>query len=787
MHALDKKMFRDLVHIWPQALAVATVLASGVATYILAVGAYRSLDETRSAYYERYRFAEVFAAVSRAPKAVAAEIARIPGVIVAEPRIRRFALLDIEGMDQPATGVAISVPDHRPMLLNQLYLRAGRMPEPGKMGEVTVNAAFAEAHGFTIGTRFHAVLNGRKRELTIVGLALSPEYIYAIGPGDLMPDDRRFAVMWMSERALAAIFDLDGAFNMLSVKLLHGTSEQAVIERIDALLERYGGAGAYGRTNHISHQFLDSELKQLSSLARVIPPIFLFVSAFLINMILSRLIALEREQIGLLKAIGYGKGAIAGHYLKFVAAIAVIGVVIGSVLGVWFGTELTRLYGRFFQFPFLIFQLDPDIFLTAGAIAICAALAGALKATFEALSLAPAVAMQPPAPPRYRRSFLARAGLTRLLSQMTVIALRNMQRQPQRSLLTGLGVALAVGLLIVSFFAIDSMESMIDMTFFRSERQHATLNFSDRQPWRAILAVQRLPGVLRAEPYRAVAIELRHGHLKRKTMLQGKPNDRELSRILDVAFRPVSLPPFGIVINERLAQVLDLRRGDTAEIELLDGRKTIKTVIIAGIITAYFGLDAHMTLTGLNEFLDEGPTINGVHISYDTSREPELFKAVKATPAIGAIALQRIAVERFRETVRENINMMTSVYINLSIIIAFGVLYNSARVQLSERARELASLRVLGFTQGEVSRILMVELALVTLLAQPVGWIIGYGFGWLTLTGFSSDLYRVPMVIEQATYAKASLVSLGAAAASALIVRRRIASLDLISVLKTRE
>lgn len=787
MRALDKKMLRDLLHIWPQALAVAMVLASGVATYVLAVGAYRSLDETRAAYYERHRFADVFAVVSRAPKSHAAEVARIPGVIVAEPRIRRFALLDIEGMEQPASGLAISVPDTQPMQLNQLYLRAGRLPEPGRTNEVTVNAAFAQAHGFAIGTRFHAILNGRKRELTIVGFALSPEFIYAIGPGDLMPDDRRFAVMWMSERALAAIFDLDGAFNMLSIKLLRGTSEDAVIERVDALLKRYGGAGAYGRSSHISHQFLDAELQQLSALARIIPPIFLLVSAFLINMILSRLLALEREQIGLLKAIGYGKIAVAVHYMKFVAVIAIVGVAIGLVLGVWFGSELTRLYGRFFQFPFLIFRQDLEVHLTAGLIAVAAALAGALRATLEALDLPPAVAMQPPAPPRYQRSWLSRAGVTTVLSQMTVIALRNIQRQPQRSLLTGVGVALAVSLLVVSFFALDSMESMIDITFFRSERQHATLNFSEPLPFRTLHAVSRLPGVLRAEPYRSVAVELRHGHLTRKTGILGKPEERELSRILDVAFRPVELPPAGIVVNERLAQVLALRRGDIVEVEFLEGRRAVRNVVVADIIAAYFGLEATMRLADLNAILDEAPTVSGIHISYDTAHEAELFRAVKATPAIGSIALQRIAVGRFRETIRENINMMTSVYMGLSIVIAFGVLYNSARVQLSERARELASLRVLGFTQNEVSRILMVELALVTLLAQPVGWVVGYGFGWLTLKGFSSDLYRVPMVIEQATYAKASLVSLGAAAASALIVRRRIASLDLISVLKTRE
>ena len=389
---------RDLRHIWAQALAIALVMAAGVSTLILAVGAYRSLDETRSAYYERHRFADVFSSMTRAPKRLEQQILALPGIAAAETRIVKPALLDIEGFPQPATGRAISLPDFAEQRLNRLYLRVGRLPEPGSEDEVVVNEAFATAHGFTIGSKFKAILNGKKRQLTIVGTALSPEFIYAMGPGDLVPDDRRFAVLWMSEKALAAIFDLDGAFNAVSLKLLNGASEAQVIERLDELTRRYGGTGAIGREDQQSHAFLDAELKQLWAMARVIPPVFLLVSAFLINMTLSRLIALEREQIGLLKAIGYSRGAIAGHYVKLVLAIGSIGILIGYGLGTRFGLALTQLYGDFFHFPFLIFERDPDVYLAAGGISAVSAVAGAIKAVWSALRLAPAVAMQPPVP-----------------------------------------------------------------------------------------------------------------------------------------------------------------------------------------------------------------------------------------------------------------------------------------------------------------------------------------------------------------------------------------------------
>src|SRR3990172_3379500 len=247
MHMLDVKLFRDLKRLWAQALAIALVIAGGVATLVLDVGSNRSLDETRTAYYERYRFADVFALVRRAPKALVDRIAEIPGVAAVDVRIAKLAMLDIPNFREPATGQFISLPEGAQPTLNRLYMRLGRMPEPGSAEEVVINESFANSHGFAPGSRFSAILNGRKRELVIVGIALSPEFIFAIGPGDIMPDDRRFGIIWMSEEALANAYDLEGAFSSVNLKLLRGTSEREVIQRLDALLDRYGGRAAHGR------------------------------------------------------------------------------------------------------------------------------------------------------------------------------------------------------------------------------------------------------------------------------------------------------------------------------------------------------------------------------------------------------------------------------------------------------------------------------------------------------------------------------------------------------------
>jgi len=787
MRTLDKKLFRDLVRLWPQALAIALVVASGVATLILGLGAYQSLSGTRATYYERNAFADVFASVERAPSGLGLRIGEISGVMSFDLRIVHQVLMDIAGVDEPASGTVLSIPDHGSSNLNRLYMRQGRTPEPGKPDEAVVNEAFASANHMTIGSRFQANLNGRKRVLTIVGIALSPEFIYTLAPGELVPDDRRYGTLWMSEKALVGLFDLKGAFNAVALELVPGANEDAVIEALDDLLERYGGTGAYGRSLQRSHAFLDSELDQLKAMSSIVPPIFLVVSAFLMNMTMLRLIALEREQIGLLKALGYGRAAVALHYLKLVLIIAAIGIVIGVFAGTWLGRGMTRIYAEFFHFPFLVFVRDPRIYLLATGVSVSAAVIGALRSVSVALGLPPAVAMQPPVPPSYHRLWHGSAYLTQYVSQLTVMAVRYMVRGPMRAGTTLFGVTLATSLLVTSLFTTDSVESLIDVSFFMTARQDATINLSQEQAPRVTDTVAHLPGVLRAEPFRSAAVRLRNGHLYRDLALVGRPPGQDLSLVVDEDLRRIDPPRSGLLIGNRLADVLGIRPGDKVWVEFREGRRRKHQVVVEDIAKLYIGLGAFMDIDALNLLLGEGPRVSGANVSLDETRKDDFYTAVKKTPAVASLTLQRLALAKFRETIDRNINIMTTVYIALSVIIAFGVVYNSARIQLSERARELASLRVLGFTRLEVSRVLLTELVIIVLAAQPLGWLLGYLFAWAVIQGFASDLFNVPLVIQPRTYAMASIVVFIASTASALIVRRRIDRLDLVTVLKTRD
>ncbi len=787
MSMLNRKLGRDLARMWLQSLAIALVMACGVATLILSMGAYRSLEETRAAFYDRYRFATVFASAVRAPLSLRDRIAALDGVSGVSLRIVRPVLLDMQGMAEPATGLAVSVPDRGEPAVNRIYLRSGRMPEAARAGEVAVTETFAAAHRMTPGSTFSAILNGRKRTLTVTGIVLSPEYVYAIGPGDMVPDQRRFGVIFMPRTRLAGLFDMEGVFNDVALRTQRGADIQQIIDRLDTILKPYGGTGGHDRETQISNAFLDSELVSLRAMAVVIPPIFLFVSAFLVNMILSRLIALEREQIGLMKAVGYGESAIAWHYAKLVLAIAVVGVLIGALVGDWLGRSLTELYGRFYSFPFLIFRQSLDLYVISAGITALAALAGAGRAIWSVASLPAAVAMQPPSPTRYRTFFSGGSRLLRVFSQLTIMALRHLVRWPTRTAFTVLGTSFSVALLVTAMFSYDSIDFMIETVFYKAERQDATLSFGAEKAPRALLSVARLPGVMRAEPFRSEPVVLRNGHREVRTAISGMQDGADLSRVLDKQLNPVDAPPVGLMLSRYMADKLKLRSGQSIEVELTQREGRTVMVPVTSIVESYVGLTAYMRADALDRLIGNGPRISGARVSIDPTLLDAFYAAVKNTPAIAAIALQQISLQKFRETIESNITTSMSIYVALAVIITFGVIYNSARIQFSERARELASLRVLGFTRAEVSSVLLIELGAVAVLAQPVGWGLGYLFSLALVSGFSSDLFRIPFVINPSTYTISSIVVLSVALLSALIVRRRVDRLDLVRTLKTRE
>jgi putative ABC transport system permease protein len=787
LHPLDRKLVRDLWRIRGQVLAIALVMASGVGVLVMSLSAIEALEETAVAYYERYRFAHVFARVKRAPELLVQQIRRIPGVHMVETRIVHPAVLDIEGFDEPVIGQLVSVPERGEPLLNRLALRQGRLPNAAAPDEVVLSEPFADAHALAIGDELRAVINGHWRELRVVGTALSPEYVYTIGPGALMPDDRRYGVLWLGRRSLEAAFDLDGAFNDVSLELVRGSDVEQVILEIDRILDRYGGIGAYARADQLSNWFLMNEIVQLRTLSGILPVIFMAVSAFLTHMVLTRLIAVERSEIGLLKAFGYENRAIAWHYVKLVLVTGIIGVLIGWFIGFWLGRHNTQTYAEFYRFPFLLFHPGPRPFVIAAVVSLLVALLGALSAVRRATQLSPAESMRPPMPPLFRRARLGGRFMDRWLEQPTRIVLRQLSRWPLRSLLTSAGLGMSVAVLVISLQWLDAIDRIVDVYFLQAQAQDVTVGFAEVRSREAERNLRALPGVLDTEPMRVVAAKLRVGPREEREAIQGLPARQRLFHVYDAMGQSVDLPPEGLVISTMLAKLLEVRRGDRITVEVLEGRRPTLELPVVGLFETYIGSPAYMEIAALNRLMHEAPSVTAAHLRIDPLWRADVLRKLKGVPQVSWIMLRQAAVQTFHETMARTLLIFVSFFVAFSCTLAFGVAYNGARIALSERGRELATLRVIGFTRAEISYILLGETAALLLLAIPLGCAIGYALARLVASAFETELYRVPFVVDASSYGWAIVVGIIATAASALIVRRQLDRLDLIAVLKTRE
>ena len=786
MHALDLKLLRDFRRLWVQGVAIALVLAAGVTVILMSVGMSRALNDTRAAYYDANRFAHVFASARRAPDSLLAELRDIEGVAQVEAQVRSYAVLDIPGRAKPATGLLISRPESGDQILNLPILRAGRWPDSA--GEVVINQPFAEANGFRPGDRFSVNLNGRKREVTITGTALSPEFIYTIGPGALMPQNETFGILWLEAEVMDAAFGMAGAFNSVALTVLPRTPLEPVKQAVTSVLDRYGATTPTGRSEQQSNAFLDAEIMQLEVMALVLPPVFLGITIFLVHMVMARIVQLERAEIGLMKAVGYTNWEIGLHYLMLAGLIAVLGIGLGWIAGTSLAQAMARLYAKFFDFPFLVFGVPLSVYAVSAILGLAATSAGALNSALRAARLAPAVAMAPPAPPSFRGTAFDRLTEVLNLSQPSRMILRSLTRWPLRAAMTLLGMALAVSVLVASNFFPDAVKEIIDKGFYQSNRQDMLLLFDPDAPIGALQEVRRLPGVLQAEPQQYHPARLVFGAYEKQVAVSTVAENADLARVVDEDGRVVTPDPFGILLSDRLAKALHIQVGDTLTVTFESGLRETHDLPVSGIVTQFFGLGAYVAQDTLNRLFRQSPRVSSVHVTLANPESASDFEArIKDFPKLMGTINMTENRRSFLDTLSQNILVVTMVYGILGTIITVGVAYNATRVQLSERARELACLRILGFSKGEVAYILAGEVLLLALLAQPVGWWIGRKVAELMTNGFSSDLYAIPLVLTPATYAEASLIVLGAAVASVFLVTWRLNRLDLISVMKTRE
>lgn len=788
IRSLDRKLLRDLSHLKGQVVTVALVVACGIAGYVAFQSTYRSLEYSKGTYYEQYRFADAFVRLKRAPETVARRLENIPGVARLYTRIVHAITLPIAGPIQPPLGEIVSLPSDMQPPLNRLVLESGRMPVSGRRYETVLLTAFARRFGLAPGDTLPAVINGTLRSLRIVGLASSPEYIYPIPPGGgLQSEEDRFAVLWMERGEIAPDFQMEGAFNNAVFRLQPGAAEAPILHEIDRILEPYGGITAVGRGRQESNYIVSEELEQLRTWATVVPLIFLSVSAFLVNVVLSRLVSLQRPEIATLKALGYSDWDIGRHFVKLVSVVVLLGSVLGLGLGAVLGRSLTGLYISIFHFPFFDYAVSPDVVVIGTAVSLVAAVIGAASAVRQVVVLTPAEAMRPAAPAVYRRLLTERIGLGGLISHAGRMVVRELERKPLRTLLSAAGIAAAIAILVVGRISQDAFEQVIDVQFQRAWREDLSVAFHDPVPERAIRELAHLPGVRRAEGMRAVAARVEAGSLNRDVAVLGYDRAAELRRVVDRYGRVVPLSAEGVVLSAQLAKALRAEPGDTIRLKVLEGERKTHPVVIAGLVEDLAGLQVYMERAGLERMLGEGPSVNTVLLRVDPSARPVVERRLNEMPRVAVISSRPSIIANFRKQSGTSMFVISAVLTAFAATIAIGVVYNNARVALSLRSRDLASLRVLGFTRREISGILLSELALQVLVALPLGVLLSRWFTSWVVSISHPERFRLPDDVSPQRLAFAVLVTVLAAAVSGLLVRRKLDHLDLVAVLKTRE
>jgi len=784
--ALGRKLLRDVWRLRSQVLTTALVVAGGVGGFVGSLSAHACLLELRDRYYESARFAHVFVALRRAPQGLEASLRSIPGVVDVQTGVTGNVIVSLPGARDGITGRVIALPERGVWRMNRVVLRSGRPLEPDDERGILVGEGFATARRISPGDSLSLLMNGKMETFFVRGIAGSPEFIFSASHGGFA-DDRHFGVFWIASPRLAAAYDMRDAFNTASLRIARGVSTRAVIDAVDRILVPFGGMGAYDRDSQLSHRTLTREIEEQRVYAVVFPAVFFGVAVFLLNVLLGRHIATERSQIASLKALGYGNAAIGAHYLQFVAAIVAVGLALGIGVGYLFGRWMTSLFTAFFHFPSPEYRLAAWIPFAAAAATFVAALGATFAAIRRVVKLPPAEAMRPPSPAVFRSTLLDRLGFSGGYSQQVRMVVRELERRPARALVTTLGISGAIAILIAGTWWGDAIDFLVRQEFNVRDRADITIALTEASEPAVLHAVSRLPGVLEAEGSHDIPVELRDGSRRLRVNVMGVDAGSHLHRLLDERGEPFVVPESALVLSTMTAQRLEVSTGARVWLDPLVGSEPARWVTVVAAAGDLMGSQAYTSRRIAARLAGESDTYTTLRLRVDPGRRAALFAALREIPAVAAIGDKVAMLDQFRRTSARNLLAFTGILSIFAAAIAVGVVYNTARIALAEHAWELATLRVLGCRRGEVSGILLGQLAAQMVLAIPLGCGLGYLLSALIVTLIRTEDFRIPLIILPPTYALATLVTIVAGVLSALVVRRRIDALDLVAVLKTRE
>jgi putative ABC transport system permease protein len=789
---LDRKLLREVRSSGSLLIAITSVIAVGVMCFVYMRSAYYNLNYAKDDYYAQCRMADFAIDVKKVPVVELGPISEMPGVVEVRPRIQFFATVDLDRTPAPLNALVLSLPDRRAHSINDVVMMRGSYFSDRRENEVIVNDAFALKHGIHPGQTIHLIMNNRRQELFVVGSAISSEYVYLVGPGSLSPDPEHFGVFYLKRSFAEDVFDFSGACNQVLGLLAPDVRDRpdATLRRLEAMLEPYGVNAVVPLHNQPSNRFLSDEIHSVGTFASILPAIFLVVAAMVLNVLMMRLIEQQRTIVGTLKAVGYHDWQIFSHFAKYGASLGSLGGVLGLVLGNRMAVFVTNLYKTFFEFPNLHNHFYTGTYLLGLLMSLLCALIGSLHGARQALKLKPADAMRPKPPPRGGAVWLERfTEFWRQLGFGWRMVLRNVLRQRFRTLVGVFAAAMGAALLVCGFTLQNGVQFMIKFQFDLISHSDLDLTFVDERSHAALLESARLPGVDYAEPQFDLACTFVNEHHRRKGTITGLDPNARLTIPRDLQGRPLKIPEHGILMTRKLASLLQVRAGDKLTILPTKGAHLPIEIPVADITDSYIGLTVYADLRYLHQLMAEEYALTGVQLSLDqnSANKLALFHELKQLPAIRSVSAKSDTVHNLQTTVVETQKVFIGLIVFFAGVIFLSSLLNMSLINLSERRREVATLRVLGYSELEVGGLFLRETMVVNLLGTLLGLPLGYLLAWWITIIYDTEMFRFPLDTPPSLWIKAVLLGFAFATIAHAIVQWNITKLDWLEASKTRE
>ena len=792
MRTLSRKLGRDLLGNAGTLVSVVAIIAVGTGCFIGMGSAVRILSLSRATYYGEYRFADFWVHVKKAPLTAVERIARLEGMEAVEGRVVFEVILDVPGEERPLTGRLLSTPrQHADRTLNGLCLVRGSGFSDDRREELILSEAFAREHGLAPGDRVGLILNRKRQSFVIAGTAISPEYVYMVrGEGDLVPDPKHFGILYVEEGYAREVLDFQDACNEVVGRVVGGADAdvEAMAQDVARILHPYGVLSTTPRERQASHRFLSDEIEGGRVSSTLIPGIFLLVAALVLNVVMSRFAERQRSIIGTLKALGYSNKKVFLHFLAFGVAVGVVGGIVGNILGIALAAGMVEMYKGFYQFPRFVYEVYPDLLVIGMIISVVFALVGTAKGVWSVLRLEPAEAMRQKPPERGGMIFLEHfPRLWKRLGFRTQMAMRSLVRNRFRTMTGVLATALAGSLIMLSLIMYDSLWFLVDFQFDRIVHSDVDIGLRDEQSIAGLYEARQLPGVDYAEPLLGVRCDLRNGRYERRMGIMGLAYRHRLTTPVRADLEPIEIPREGLVMSRKLAELLDLKEGDSLEVKPVRGRREPVQAHLASIVESYIGLDCYADLHYLSSLVGEYAAVNSVQTTVDPPRRADLYRTLKGLPNAQGLSVAADTRANIEGTFLTTMSGTLWIVIIFAGIIAGGSILNNALIEIGDGVRDISTLRVVGYQPRQIAAIFFRQSMITTAIGIVIALPLSYGLTLALVQAYNTELYRMPVVVKAPTVLLSAGMMVAFVLLAQAVVYRQIRKLDWLEGIKVKE